>query len=75
MFKTKRRKELERKEDELYLLKQSINEMRVWCAADSGEIAYAMLYLQNENRSWIETFRGRLRQGLYTFENYRKEER
>lgn len=71
MFKTKRRKELEAKEDELYRLKSAIADLKHWCAADSGEIAFAMLHLENPKYS-IDGFRGLLRQGKYTFDEYRK---
>ena len=71
MFKTKRRKELERKEAELYRLKQEIQNLKHWCAADSGEIAFAMLHLEKRMYS-TSVFRDLLRQGRYTFDEYRK---
>ncbi len=71
MFKSKRRKELEKKEDELYRLKQNIQELKRWCAADSGEIAFAMLHLEKPRQS-VSCFRDLLRQGKYTFDAYRK---
>ncbi len=70
MWKTKRRLELERKEEELIVLKARIQEMKHWCAADSGEIAFAMLQLEN-TRIDISCFRDKLRKGEYTFANYK----
>lgn len=70
MFKSKRRKELEAKEDELYRLKRAIQDLKHWCAEDSGEIAFAMLHLEKP-RTDINGFREKLRRGEYTFENYR----
>lgn len=71
MFKSKRRKELEEKETELYRLRQNIQDMKHWCAADSGEIAFAMMHLDKPKQS-LSCFRDELRKGLYTFEAYRK---
>ena len=71
MFKSKRRKELEAKEDELYRLKMEIQNLKHWCAADSGEIAFAMLHLEKPI-SGVHVFRDLLRQGKYTFDEYRK---
>ena len=73
MFKTKRRKELERKENELFTLKMEIQEMKQWCAEDSGEIAFAMLHLESLSGSHkgISAFRDGLRKGLYTFNEYK----
>ena len=70
MFKTKRRKELEQKELELFRLKIRIGEMKDWCAFDSPEIGFSMLYLQNR-RCDISLFRDRLRAGSYTFEEFK----
>lgn len=72
MFKSKRRKELERKENELYRLKMEIEQLKHWCAEDSGEIAFAMLHLEslNDYHQSISSFRDDLRQGLHTFSNY-----
>ena len=72
MFKTKRRKELEAKERELHFLKMEIRDLKTWCAEDSGEIAFAMLHLENRQKS-VSCFRDLLRQGKYTFDEYRKE--
>ncbi len=71
MFKTKRRKELERKKDELRHLKRKIDDMLQWCAADSPEIGFASLYLQSTNAN-ISGFRDLLRKGEYTKENFRE---
>ncbi len=71
MFKTKRIKELEAKERELYILKMEIQDLKTWCAEDSGEIAFAMLHLENKKTS-ISGFRDLLRKGKYTFDEYRK---
>lgn len=72
MFKNKRRKELERAERELYILKQEIKTIEDWCAADSGEIAFAMLHLKSitEPHVSVSVFRDNLRKGQYTFNNY-----
>ena len=70
MFKSKRRKELERKEDELYILKSQIAEVRHWCAHDSPEIAFAMIHLQSPKES-VSGFRDKLRRGEFTFEKYK----
>lgn len=70
MFKSKRRKELERKEDELYILKAQISDMRHWCAFDSPEIGFAMVHLQAPKNS-VSGFRDKLRSGEFTFENYK----
>lgn len=71
MFKSKRRKELEANEDELYRLKTEIQNLKHWCAEDSGEIAFAMLHLEKPRHS-TSGFRDLLRQGKYTFDEYRK---
>lgn len=71
MFKTKRRKELEAKEEELALLKTALIEMGQWCASDSSEIAFAVDYVLNR-RVGISGFRDKLRRGFYTFDNYKK---
>ena len=70
MFKTKRRKELERKEDELFALKSEIQDLKHWCAFDSPEIGFAMLHLQNRRNS-TSGFRDRLRKGEFTFTNFK----
>jgi hypothetical protein len=72
MFKTRRRKQLERKEDELWRLKHEIRELKAWCAADSGEIAFAMLQLENPYSQSVSQFRDGLRKGKYTFEEFKK---
>jgi hypothetical protein len=72
MFKTKRRKELERKEDELWRLKFEIMELKNWCAADSGEIGFAMLQLENPYNQSVSQFRDKLRKGEYTFDEFKK---
>ncbi len=71
MFKTKRRKELEDKESELYALKSAISDLKYWCAADSGEIAFAMMHLENPKTD-VSGFREKLRRGEYTFDEYRR---
>jgi hypothetical protein len=73
MFKSNRRKQLEAKERELFILKQKIDEVKYWCAADSPEIGFAMIYLQTVNKmpESINTFRSRLRGGLFTFEGFK----
>lgn len=74
MFKTKRRKELEDKEDELYILKSQIDEIQQWCSYDSPEIGFAMLRLKGEtNNISTSHFREDLRKGIFTFEEYRKQ--
>jgi hypothetical protein len=72
MFKTKRRKELERKEMELWQLKIEIAEVKNWCAADSGEIGFAMLHLESPFKLSISQFRDGLRKGKYTFAEFKK---
>lgn len=73
MFKTKRRKELEAKENELYILKSKIQELRQWCAENSGEIAFAALWLEGKTRhNSVSVFRDDLRKGLFTFGNYKE---
>lgn len=49
MFKSKRSLELEKAEDELYLLKNEIRQMMYWCAEDSPEIGFAMRRLLGED--------------------------
>ena len=72
MFKTKRRKELEAKENELYILKSKIQELRQWCAENSGEIAFAALWLEGGTKYvGISHFREGLRKGEFTFEEYK----
>lgn len=70
MFKTKRRKELERKEIEYERLKQKIMETKHWCVAVSPEIGFAMRYLE-ERKFNIDEFRDKLIDGKYTYEHYR----
>ena len=73
MFKTKRRKELEAKENELFQLKAQIDEIKVWCVADSPEIGFAMLRLQKKTIHFDTSgFREDLRKGLFTFDNYKE---
>ncbi len=68
MFKSKRRKELEATELKYLSLLQEVRELQVWCAEDSGELAFAMEHLLNKRQSTC-MFRKNLRQGLYTKEN------
>ncbi len=72
MIKTKRRKELEEKEKELHFLKKNIQELKHWCAADSGEIAFAMMHLEKQAFNIVD-FREQLRSGKYTFDEYVKQ--
>lgn len=74
IFKSKRRKELEAKENELRSLKLEIDQMKHWCAADSPEIGFAMLHLENikTKPQTVDHFRNKLRNGKYTFYNYKK---
>lgn len=70
MFKTKRTKELEACERELYILKQEIRQIADWCAADSPEIGFAMQRLIS-NRESISSWRDKLRAGEFSyFDNY-----
>lgn len=71
LLKSKRRKELETKEEELHRLRLEIQELKHWCAADSGEIAFAMLHLEKPKLS-VWQFRKALREGKYTFAEYKK---
>lgn len=72
MFKTKRTKELEACEQELYILKMEIRQIETWCAADSPEIGFAMQRLIS-NREGISSWRDKLRAGEFSsFENYTK---
>lgn len=74
MFKSKRRKELEDKEKELFQLKTEIAEIKCWCAYDSPEIGFAMLRLQGKTKCiGVSHFRDDLRKGLFTFYNYKEE--
>lgn len=75
MIKTKRRKELERKEAELFSLKSEIEQIKNWCAYDSPSVAFAMLRLQNLSNPHptISAYRDVLRNGHHTFELYMKE--
>lgn len=75
MFKTRRRKELEAKERELAFLKMKISEMGTWCAYDSPEIGFAMLYLRgiDNDSGFISNFRNRLRDGNLTFDKYKEQ--
>ena len=72
MFKTKRRKELEAAEKELYILKSEIREMMCWCANDSPEIGFAMKKLLREDPypTDIHTWREKLRNKEFTWDNY-----
>lgn len=73
MFKSKRRKELEAIENELFLLKSKIDEIKHWCAYDSPEIGFAMAYLQGKTRHvGVSHFRDDLRNGRFTFYNYKE---
>lgn len=74
LFKTERRKELEDKEAELYLLKSEIQQLKDWCFFDSPEIGIAMLYLQKRDISLSE-FRDKLRRGVYTADEFKKQQR
>lgn len=70
MFKTKRTKELEACERELYFLKMEIRQIATWCAADSPEIGFAMQRLLSGRES-IYSWRERLRAGEFKhFDNY-----
>lgn len=70
MFKTKRTKELEACEQELYILKMEIRQIANWCAADSPEIGFAMQRLLCNTES-ISSWRNKLRAGEFKyFENY-----
>lgn len=71
MFKTKRRKKLEGKEEELRMLKLRISELKDWCAFDSPEIGFAMLQLEHRQCD-VSRFRERLRNGEYTFDSFKK---
>lgn len=73
IFKSKRRKELEAKERELFVLKMKIDELKHWCAADSPEIGFCMLHLQSMNHypESIDRFRSKLRGGLFTFKGFK----
>lgn len=71
MFKSKRRHDLEHKEEELRRLKLQIHELMYWCSADSPEIGFAMLHLQGK-RNDTSVFRDKLRKGLFTFEAFKK---
>lgn len=71
MFKTKRTKELEACERELYILKMEIRQIADWCAADSPEIGFAMQRLMH-NTEGISAWRDKLRAGEFScFENYK----
>ena len=72
MFKSKRRLELEKAEDELFILKNEIREMMYWCAADSPEIGFAMRRLLREEnpRTDIYSWREKLRKGEFTWQEY-----
>lgn len=72
MFKTSRRKELERKEAELHHLKSEIEQIKNWCAHDSPSVGFAMLRLQNlqQPHTSISAYREALRTGQHTFELY-----
>ena len=72
MFKSKRRLELEKAEDELNLLKNEIREMMYWCAADSPEIGFAMRRLLGEDDFPVDisSWREKLRKGEFTWQEY-----
>lgn len=71
MFKTKRTKELEACERELYILKMEIRQIATWCAADSPEIGFAMQRLLHNTES-ISSWREKLRVGEFScFEKYK----
>ncbi len=74
MFKSKRRLELEKAEDELHILKNEIRDMMYWCAADSPEIGFAMRRLLGEDTHWegLSFWRDKLRSGKFTWEEYVK---
>lgn len=70
MFKTKRTKDLEACERELYILKMEIRQIADWCAADSPEIGFAMQRLIH-NTEGISAWRDKLRAGEFShFDNY-----
>lgn len=73
MFKSKRMKELESKERELFMLRLKIDEVKHWCAADSPEIGFCMLHLQSLDKCTltISKFRDNLRKGYFTFEAFK----
>jgi len=73
IFKSKRTKALEAKERELFILKLKIDEVKNWCAADSPDIGFCMIYLQSVNKrpESIDEFRKKLRSGLFTFEGFK----
>ncbi len=71
MFKSKRRKELEKKEEELYRLKHRINEMKYWCSADAPVIGFSMVWLETRQID-ISRFREELRNGDYTFDKFKE---
>lgn len=71
MFKTKRRKELEKKEWELRKLELRINDLKYWCAEECPEISFAMIYLE-EDVANISEFREELRSGKLTIKELRK---
>tara|TARA_R110000851_G_scaffold13719_1_gene46824 strand:- start:201 stop:431 length:231 start_codon:yes stop_codon:yes gene_type:complete len=72
MFRSKRRKELENKEEELWLLKLKIEETGHWCAYDSPDVGFAMEFLMDRPRQSVSSFRDKLRKGEFTFDNYKE---
>ncbi len=72
MFKTKRTKELEACERELYFLKMEISAIATWCAADSPEIGFAMRRLLGEDIHEVDIslWRDKLRKGEFTWQEY-----
>jgi hypothetical protein len=75
VFKSKTRKKLEVKDDQLFRLKLEIDQLKKWCAYDSPEIGYAMMHLKNlvDKPQCISSFREKLRKGKYTWDNFKKE--
>ncbi|MEY8205003.1 MAG: hypothetical protein RPR40_07985 [Bermanella sp.] len=73
MLKSKRRKELEKKEHQLLKLELEINELKNWCAAESPDIGFAMLHLQCKKTD-TSGFRERMRRGEFTFQNFKKKQ-
>lgn len=73
-FKSARVRCLEAKERELMILKLKIDEVKWWCASDSPEIGFSMLYLQgvNTNPESVSSFRDKLRKGVFTSEEFKK---
>lgn len=72
IISAKRLKDLERKERKLHVTNRTILELMEWCAYDSPEIAFAMLFLIGQKRESVDRFRENLRQKMFTFENFKK---